>query len=163
MIIIGLIASASLLIPFCIGKILFNERVGLLGALFLGFANDFIFWGYYIIPMSLGASVTIVLIYLVIKRTAGSQELAFTVLFLLGAATLIYTHTIAALIFLVIFGSMYLGERLVRLWSKGQLSAFLSYVAPVLFGVAMLSIIASQACFDMSHFYVELNSGQGSC
>ena len=83
MMLIGSIGVISLLFPFCLGKILFNERVGLLAALFLGFSNEFIHWGYYIIPMSLGVSITMVLIYLVIKGTMKSPGLTLKIRFVI--------------------------------------------------------------------------------
>ncbi len=138
MMVIGSMGVISLLFLFCLGKILFNEKAGLLAALFLGFSNDFIFWGYYVIPMTLGLSLTMALIYLVIKRATVPRKLPFTVLFLLLMVVLIYTHTIAALVFFTIIASMYLGQLLIRLRSGGRLRALLSLETPLLFGVAMI-------------------------
>ncbi len=139
MMFIGVIGVVSLLSTFCLGKILFNEKVGLLAALFLGFSNDFIYWGYYIIPMSLGVSITIVLIYLIIKAATTSRKLPFMFLSLLLLSVLIYTHTIASFVFLIIIMSMHLGEWLIRLWAKERSPAFLSYTTSLLFGVAMIA------------------------
>jgi len=138
MMLIGSIGAVSLLFPFCLGKILFNERVGLLGALFVGFNNDFIYRGYYIVPMSLGISLIMVLTYLAIKGTIASQKSPFKFLHLLLALALIYTHTIATLVFSIVIASMYLVERITRLRARGRLLAFLSYTTPLFFGVAMI-------------------------
>ncbi|MFC1912773.1 hypothetical protein ACFLX7_01055 [Chloroflexota bacterium] len=137
MMFIGSIGVISLLTTFCLGKILFNEKVGLLAALFLGFSNDFIFWGYYVIPMSLGISLVMVLIYLVIKGTIASPGLATKFLFLVLALVLVYTHTIATLVFLIMITSLYLSNRLSHTRAKRRLPVFLSYSTLFFFGVVV--------------------------
>jgi len=139
MMVVGSIGVAGLLLLYCIGSMLFNERIGLLGALLFGISSDFILWGYYVIPMSLGIGLAAALVYSLIRGADVSRRLTFRLVFLLLVFVLIYTHTIVGAVCLVIIGSMYLGERFVRRWERQTAPAYLSLVTPVLFGVGLLA------------------------
>ncbi len=160
MMLVGSIVVACLSVLFCLGKVLFSERVGLLGALLLGVTSTFVFWGYYIIPMTLGIGLAVVLTYLMIRRTTASRRPAFTALFLLATFVIVYTHTIVGIICLVVAMSMYLGEKLLSVRSRGKLSAYVSFVTPLLFGVVMISYWAyvsgyffSEAVHGLAHVF----------
>jgi hypothetical protein len=135
---IGLFQVMGLLSLFCIGRAVFNNKIALLGALFAGVSGAFIFWGYYIIPMSLGIGLIPVLIFLRLKSSKSDKKRTFTIFWLLISAIIIYTHTIAGLIFVIILVSMYLADKFIHFRSGKGLATGLAYSTPVLFFVALL-------------------------
>ena len=137
--VVGSMGVAGAVLLYCIGSTLFGERVGLLAALLFGVSSDFVFWGYYVIPMTLGVGLTAALVYSLIRGTDLSHRLTFRLVFLFIVFVLIYTHTIVGAVCLVIVGSMYIGERLMRRCEKQAAPVYLTVITPILFGVALLA------------------------
>jgi len=86
----------DVLFIFLIGRLVFNAKVGMLAALFAGIANWHIFFGYWTIPNTLGATFLLIIIYLVLKL---HKDRAFAVipLLVLLMVALLLTHAIATL------------------------------------------------------------------
>ncbi|ODS40246.1 MAG: hypothetical protein A7315_09165 [Candidatus Altiarchaeales archaeon WOR_SM1_79] len=131
----------GLLFLFLVAKSIFNEKIGLLSALLSGIDCQHIYWGLNIIPMSLGLTITIMLIYLIIKFDI-SGKTAFKALTLALMLLLVYTHTLSSGIFSILLIAMYLGTILhPMIFKKGLLLSVRSLKAsiPAYFGVVMVS------------------------
>lgn len=136
---IGVFQVMSLLSLFCIGREVFkNTRVALLGALCAGFSAPFLFWGYYIIPMTLGIGLVPVLILLITRSLTANNKLPFMMLWLVVSILMVYTHTVAGLIFLIVVVAMFLASQFLHVWSRKQLPASLQFSTPLWFFFALV-------------------------
>jgi hypothetical protein len=136
---IGVFQVMSLLSLFCIGREVFNNnKVALLGALCAGFSAPFLFWGYYIIPMTLGIGLVLVLILLITRSLTANNKLPFMMLWLVISILMVYTHTVAGLIFLIVVVAMFLGSQFLHAWSRRQLPASLQFSTPLWFFFALM-------------------------
>jgi hypothetical protein len=151
MIMIGVFEVTSLLFIFCIGKMLFNDEVGLLGTLLAATSNYCIYWRYYIIPMSLGLGLMAMLIYVIVKFSM-SKRMVFKFFSLLLPLVLIYTHTIASIIALIAVTGIYLGEMSRHLLSKEMLPVDLRIAMPIYFFVVLISYWSYVAGYFFTEF-----------
>lgn len=124
---------------FLIGKKLGNARIGLLAALIVPLAGDFINMATAVISMSLGICFFLMILYLVFCH--GRKQFSPMALIIVLSMALIFTHPIASLITLLSLVVVLLGYRLYKLvvgpaWSHGIVS--LSLV--MFFGIAMLFV-----------------------
>ena len=88
---ISIIECISVVFIYLIGRTAVNERTGLLAALLLVLANQFILWGVHITPLTLG--ITFALLALVVLFLVPRNDLAsFTVLLLVVLAGVLLTH-----------------------------------------------------------------------
>lgn len=92
----GFIMFIPIVFIFVIGKTLFNDKIALIGALILSISNEFSIWSFWIIPMSLGLVFFTIIIYFYIKP----YNVRFSILKLILAPTIIFTHTISTFIML---------------------------------------------------------------
>lgn len=82
------------LFTYLIGKDIFNDKVGLLAALIVSIANISIFMGFSPIPNTLGPSLFLLIIYVLIKEI----DIKFKILMLLLMVILVLIHTISSFI-----------------------------------------------------------------
>ncbi|MGD0717070.1 MAG: glycosyltransferase family 39 protein [Halobacteriota archaeon] len=114
---LGVIECISVVFIYLIGRAAVNERTGLLAALLLVLANQFIFWGVNITPLTLGIVLTLVV--LVVLFLVPRNDLAsFVVLLLVVLASVLLTHegtaaytAIVLVVTIVVFALIWLGAR----------------------------------------------------
>jgi len=114
---LGIIECISVILIYLIGKAVVNERTGLLAALLLVLANQFILWGIHITPLTLGIVLTLVV--LVVLFLVPRNDLAsFIVLFLVVLASVLLTHqgtaaytAIVLVVVIVVFAIVRRGAR----------------------------------------------------
>ena len=88
---VGVIECLSVIFIFLIGKAVMGERSGLLAALLLVLASQFVLWGFYIAPMTFGVVLTLVVlcaVFLVPRR----DFISFAALILVVFAGIMLTH-----------------------------------------------------------------------
>lgn len=93
---------------FLIGKHIYNEKVGLLGALVLSVANYHIMFSYWIVPNSLAMAFILPIAYLLMKvrqekRIVGTITLALLILMV------VVTHTMATFMLAIVVLLMWVG------------------------------------------------------
>ena len=94
---IGLLqVVCDVLFIFLLGRFMFNDRIGLLGALLVGIANRHIQMGFWAIPNTIAAVFIPIIIYLLFKIRKENPIIG-TSLAIFFMATLILTHTVTAM------------------------------------------------------------------
>ncbi len=108
--VIGNTPAIALILVYSIGKILFRNKVGLLSALMLAVSPGYIQWSSAnIIPMTLGVSLWIMFMYLVLKsRETGT--LKFFILTIFCFIGILLTHIIATFVSLIFVSVMCLSS-----------------------------------------------------
>jgi hypothetical protein len=114
---LGVIECISVVFIYLVGKAVVNERTGLLAALVLVLANQFILWGVHITPVTLGIVLTLVVLvalFLVPRNDLAS----FIVLLLVVLASVLLTHqgtaaytAIVLVVVVVVFAIIQRGAR----------------------------------------------------
>ena len=103
----------SILFIFLLGKFIHSAKAGLLAALLLGVADWHIAWEYQTTPTGMGVVFIPIIVYLLFKLRQEKPRLSIG-LFVLFAATLLLTHTIAAAMLVITLLSIWLGFELYR-------------------------------------------------
>ena len=135
---VGFLLAVSCLFTFLIGRRLFDARTGLLAALIVPLASRSIEFGTIIIPMSLGFCFFSTILYLVL--CSGKKRVFISLLVIILSATLILTHTIAALVMLLSLCAIFVGIKFYKLLEKRTIQyKLVSLTIILLFGVAMLA------------------------
>jgi hypothetical protein len=88
---LGVIECISVVFIYLIGRAVVNERTGLLAALLLVLANQFILWGFYILPLTLGVVLTLVAL-VVLFLVPRNDFASYIVLLLVLLASVLLTH-----------------------------------------------------------------------
>jgi len=116
---LGVIECIGVVFIYLIGRAAVNERTGLLAALLLVLANQFIFWGVNITPLTLGIVLTLVAL-VVLFLVPRNDLVSFVVLLIVVFAAVLLTHegtaaytTIALVVTLVVFALIGRGARAV--------------------------------------------------
>lgn len=109
---VGFFETLSCLFIFLIARKMLGIKAGLLSALLFCLCDFSIRHGTQITAMSLGIGLVTMLLYIMLVR--GRTNIANVSVLLLISATLIWTHTIAAFIMLVILISILIGARLYK-------------------------------------------------
>jgi hypothetical protein len=115
---LGVIECISVVFIYLIGRAVVNERTGLLAALLLVLANQFIFWGgVNITPLTLGIVLTLVVL-VVLFLVPRNDLVSFTILLLVVLASVLLTHegtggytAIALVVAIVVFAIIRRGVR----------------------------------------------------
>jgi hypothetical protein len=97
---------------FAIIRILFNTKTALLGTFLFLLAPYNVFWGFWIIPMTLGVAFYVIIIYLVIKRTHFFSQRRISALLLFFILTSIFIHPILSFVLLAVFTIFYFASRM---------------------------------------------------
>jgi hypothetical protein len=105
---ISLIEVFASLFVFLIGKALGGNRLGLLSAMLITIAPYNIFWGFWIIPMTLGMVFLIIIFYLLLKRNSNST-ITTSILLIFFCLSIIMVHTVASFVTWVILLIILLG------------------------------------------------------
>jgi len=146
--------AISCIFVFLIGKKLGNTKIGLLAALIVPLASDFIGIAPAAISMSLGFCFFLMILYLVFCQ--GRKRFSRTLLIIILSIALIYTHAIAAFITLLSLAVVFISYKLYKLVSGPTSShAIVSLGLIMFFGIAMLIIWMqtpphAPALFDIS-------------
>ncbi len=127
---------SDLLFIFLIGRLLFNAKIGMLAALLVGVANWHIFFGYWTIPNSLGATFIIIILYVLLKfhKERVTGVIAPCVL---AMAALILTHPIAALWLAILLFTFWLGFVVYKKLFKERLATLPVLAAALVFTMAV--------------------------
>ena len=108
---IGLFEVVSLIFVFLIGKRYFNQRIGLFAALLLCINYHHVRWGFWIIPMTLGLGLTLLILYIADKLNKPAQEcMIYAILAVLVSLVIIITHTLTSAVVFGILVLIYLVE-----------------------------------------------------
>lgn len=111
--IIGLFEALSTLYMFFITKKLFNLRSGLLATLLLSISNQHICYGSWIIAMSLGMVLFIIMLMLVTESIITRSQLSKSLIVLFSFLTL-FTHAISITATFILVTSMFFGTYLFK-------------------------------------------------
>jgi len=122
---------------FLIGRLLFNAKIGMLAALLMGVANWYIFFGYWTIPNALGATLVVIIIYLVLKLHKDRATVVIPFCGLLMVALLL-THAIATLWLAILLFAFWLSFVFYNKFFKQRLATLPLLAVALLFIVAML-------------------------
>ena len=116
---LGVIECIGVVFIYLIGRAAVNERTGLLAALLLVLANQFVFWGVNITPLTLGIVLTLAAL-VVLFLVPRNDLVSFVVLLIVVFAAVLLTHegtaaytTIALVVTLVVFALIGRGARAV--------------------------------------------------
>ena len=126
----------NVLFIFLIGRLLFNAKIGMLAALLMGVANWHIFFGYWTVPNTLGATLVVITLYLVLKLHKDRTTMVIPLCGLLMVALLL-THAIAALWLAIVLFTFWIGFAVYNRFFKERLTTF-----PLLAGIAFVFIVA---------------------
>lgn len=124
------------LIIFALARSLFNWRIGMLASLLITVANNHIRMSYWAIPNTLGVTMVLFILYLVLKRWQTGDVIARNLAFVL-MFVLLLTHTVAALALSI---SLFVGWTSVIVFGRvftGAGKTRLSLQTAVAFSVAM--------------------------
>ena len=133
----GVLIAVSCLFVFLIGRKLVSTKVGLLAAFIVPLTANTIERGTAIIPMSLGFFFFAAILYLVFCPT--KKKVSVSLLVIILSATLILTHTIAALVMLISLFFVFVGIKFYKRTTKIIIpyeAVSLTFI--LLFGVGML-------------------------
>ncbi len=135
---IGVLMATSSIFVFLLGKKLINAKAGLLVALIIPLTVDNIVRAAWLIPMSLGYFLFLVILYLVFCRERKRALDSLLIVFL--SIALILTHTIAALVTLLCFIVIFIGFEFYIKIDRNIISRVaVSLTLIMFFGVAMLA------------------------
>jgi hypothetical protein len=113
---VGIIECISVVFIFLIGRAAFNVRSGLLAALLLVIANQFLLWGTIITPETLGIVLTLVIIA-ALFLVPRDDMVSFAVLLIVLFAGILLTHegtsAYTALVLIIVVGSFALASKIV--------------------------------------------------
>ena len=119
--VISIIEVLGTIFIYLLVKEIFNLQTGMLATLLLNISDYHIFWGAWIIPMTLGAVFFTIIVYLVFRHRGNKTVYKLLVLFLVIASVL--THTIAAFVTFIVLVSFFIFENLYSLYSGKKVSA----------------------------------------
>ncbi len=129
-------AVCNVLFIFLIGRLLFNAKIGMLAALLMGVANWYIFFGYWTVPNGLGATLVVIILYLVLKFHKDKAPIVIPLCGLL-MVSLLLTHVIATLWLALLLITFWLSLMFYKKLYKEKLATF-----PLLAGVALIFTVA---------------------
>ena len=113
--------TCILLSVFLLGKLVFEDKVGLLAALLLGTVSPFIYRTYWTLPYSFGAIFLALFIYLLFKRKQSDNAIMVTLLSLLLIAVTIFSHQLIALCMIILLVVFWVGARIFnKIGGQGQ-------------------------------------------
>lgn len=97
---ISVLQSLSFVTVFVIGKVLFDQKTGMLAFLLLSLSDYQIEWGIQIIPMTVGVIVFALILMSVVLRSRyrKSFRMKWSALLMLWVVVMIFTHTLSTLI-----------------------------------------------------------------
>lgn len=103
----GFIQVASYIFIYLIGRVFFNDKIGLLSTLLLALCSPGILWGgCNITAMGFATSFLPVIAFLILSRNNGNKSIRYTVFIMLFLILVIVTHTIASAAMLIfLFGA----------------------------------------------------------
>jgi len=135
----GIIELMSIVLIFLLGKTICDLKTGLLASLVFSFSSAYIAYGTHsIIAMSIGIMLLSVIAYLIIKNyDEPSLKINAIIVILLGV--LIFTHTVASMICLVLLLSFLLSKYIYRLLERKEIKGkSVTLTITSLFGIAMI-------------------------
>ncbi|MBA7489543.1 hypothetical protein ES702_00077 [subsurface metagenome] len=126
------------LFTFLLGRWTFNAKVGLLGALLLGFSGYFIHISFYVFPNTLSAVPILIIVYLLFKLRRNKPLIAssLSILFML---TLILTHALASMCMTVLLFVGWLGFEVYNLIYREDREVSLPLSIAIPFTIAMFA------------------------
>jgi hypothetical protein len=153
---LGVIECISVVFIYLIGRAVVNERTGLLAALLLVLANQFIFWGgVSITPLTLGITLTLVVL-VVLFLVPRNDLVSFTVLLLVVLASVLLTHegtaaytAIVLVVTIAVFAIIRRGARGATNGDKTQNAKALTLHLWPLAAVAMSFVVALIGYWDL--------------
>ncbi len=131
-------AVCNALFIFLIGRLLFNAKIGLLAALLMGIANYYILFGYWTAPNFIGATLVVIILYLVLKFHKDRSTVAIPICGLL-MVVLLLTHVIAALWLALLLFAFWLGFVFYKKLFKERVATRFLLAVALIFTAALLS------------------------
>jgi len=152
---LGLFVPLSALFIYGTGKLLIPERWALLATAFLVFSEQFIRWGMYIIPTSLGLAVFLVVFYAVTRIFVGYTERWVVALLLAASLAIVFIHQVSTAVTIVFLGIATLVA--VTLGLTGRSAFEGDRTASALGGVFLVTLVVTVASWANTPF-----PGQGT-
>lgn len=128
----------NVLIVYCIGRFLFNNKIGLLASLLLVVANYNINMGFWAIPNTLGFVFVIIILYLLMKFRAEKTIVTTTLTFIFMIA-LVMTHTVASACMAIILTVWIVSDAFYSKFSSPNYNSKVSFGLVIFFPVLILS------------------------
>jgi len=122
---------------FLLGKLIWNVKAGLLGALLLSVANHHINLGWAVIATTAATTLLVIIAYLLFKNSK-DKKVSVLALVLLLCLTLILTHTVTALCMAMLLFVFWVGSLIYNRLYREQSSLVATPTLAVLFSVGML-------------------------
>lgn len=137
---IAILEIVGSLFVFLIAKKLINTRIGLISAMLIVLAPYNLFWGYWIIPMSLGLVFFMIILYLFIKKEI-KPSINLSLLLIFFCLSSIIVHAIAPFIAWITLVLLFVGYLLYKILLdvRKDSSGFKSVNLIILFGIALFS------------------------
>ncbi|HJZ05360.1 MAG TPA: hypothetical protein VJ327_05875 [Patescibacteria group bacterium] len=140
---VSVLYSIALLAVFPIGKKILNARAGLLAAMLVCIIDYQVFWEIQITPMTLAITFFLLVLMALMERrdTQNPREkLGWTIIIILISGVMIFTHTLATLIFMIALLVIMIFSEFANLINKQSGNREMANWALVLLvGVAILS------------------------
>lgn len=158
----GLFEVVSLLFIFLIGSKLFGKNIGLLAVLILAVNSLHIRWGEIIVAQSLGLSIVLMLMYVVINPIK-SKTIDFKLLAFALFALLLTTHHLSSFLGLTILLGLFFGHYILKRFSSNpSQQTGMTGALTGLFIVAMFIYWVYITNFFTSFVNIGLGSGMSS-
>jgi len=155
---ISLLEIISIIFIYFICKKFLNEKIGLLASLIIGITSIHIMWGWWIIPMTLGFSLFLIIIYLII-RTVDSIIYKYILIFMF--LILILTHHLSALITSIVIISLFLGIKLYDwIYKNKKVNFKINYALCFILPVSLITYWIFFAFFF--NYFIYMGSGKGN-
>lgn len=126
---------SDVLFVFLLGRMIYNDKVGLVSALFLSVANQHVWFGYWTIPNTYAAILVLPVLYLLLKTRQRKPVPALSLAVLVMAA-LILGHTLVAVFMAILLIILWVGFEFYKRAFHER------YAVPVTLGIAMLFVVA---------------------
>lgn len=128
----------NIIFVFLLGRFLLSPKGGLLAALLLGVATNYVMFGYSPIPNTAAVILMLPIIYLLFKVRRDKPIMSVSLAMLL-MATLILMHTVTAMCLAILLFVLWAGLEIYGRLNREKLTATVTLTIATLFSVAMFS------------------------
>jgi len=118
LLLIGFAQAFSMFFVYLVAKRVWGCGVGLVASFFYAVTPSSVLWGVNIIPMSLGITLTIFLVVLLVLGLGSNHTVSYRSLAVLLVAAIILTHSLTSAVMIMILIAMSVSTYLLSLWEK---------------------------------------------